>query len=253
MRREPGPVPGRAGRPGGPAGGAPDPGRYPHPAPGPEPGRLQTGLPPGPGSAEETCGGPKRSGGPPPLGGGAPPLPEEPPAPGEMERVFDVPEPEPVPGPAPRPAAQPAAQPAPQQRRPAQPVPLDGDRAFWPSFAAGLKGKVPPTVHPYLSNGQKVTGVWKNGSLTLWTDSEFTRAMLNKPAVLAGLKRAAADSFGGAPQVSVVCGTPPPEEPGPAPVQSAAPVKNVSGRSPQSPRKRMPWMLCWPLGSSLTT
>ena len=68
-------------------------------------------------------------------------------------------------------------------------------------------------MHPYLSNGQKVTGVWKNGSLTLWTDSEFTRAMLNKPAVLAGLKRAAADSFGGAPQVSVVCGTPPPEEP----------------------------------------
>lgn len=163
-----------------------------------------------------------------------PPLPEEPPAPGEMERVFDVPEPEPV-RPAPRPAAQPAAQPAPQQSAPAG-GPPDGDRAFWPSFAAGLKGKVPPTVHPYLSNGQKVTGVWKNGSLTLWTDSEFTRAMLNKPAVLAGLKRAAADSFGGAPQVSVVCGTPPPEEPGPAPVQSAAPVEREREK-PAEPQK----------------
>ncbi len=164
-----------------------------------------------------------------------PPLPEEPPAPGEMERVFDVPEPEPV-RPAPRPTVRPTVQPAPQQSAPAG-GPPDGDRAFWPSFAAGLKGKIPPTVHPYLSNGQKVTGVWKNGSLTLWTDSEFTRAVLNKPAVLAGLKRAAADSFGGAPQVSVVCGTPPPEEPGPAPVQSAAPVECEREKPAESPKE----------------
>ena len=159
------------------------------------------------------------------------PLPEEPPAPGEMERVFDVPEPEPV-----RSTARPTVQPTLQQSAPAG-GPPDGDRAFWPSFAAGLKGKIPPTVHPYLSNGQKVTGVWKNGSLTLWTDSEFTRAMLNKPAVLAGLKRAAADSFGGAPQVSVVCGTPPPEEPGPAPVQSAAPVEREREKPAEPPKE----------------
>ena len=164
-----------------------------------------------------------------------PPLPEEPPAPEEMERVFDVPEAEPV-RPAPRPTARPTVQPAPQQSAPAG-GPPDGDRAFWPSFAAGLKGKVPPTVHPYLSNGQKVTGVWKNGSLTLWTDSEFTRAMLNKPAVLAGLKRAAADSFGGAPQVSVVCGTPPPEEREPAPVQSAAPVEHEREKPAEPPKE----------------
>ena len=152
-----------------------------------------------------------------------PPLPEEPPAPGEMERVFDVPEAEPV-RPAARPTARPAVQPAPQQSAPAG-GPPDGDRAFWPSFAAGLKGKIPPTVHPYLNNAQKVTGVWKNGSLTLWTDSEFTRAMLNKPAVLLGLRRAAIDTFGVAPQVCVVCGTPPPEEPVSAPAQSAAPAE----------------------------
>ena len=152
-----------------------------------------------------------------------PPLPEEPPAHGEMERVFDVPEAEPV-RPAARPTARPAVQPAPQQSAPAG-GPPDGDRAFWPSFAAGLKGKIPPTVHPYLNNAQKVTGVWKNGSLTLWTDSEFTRAMLNKPAVLLGLRRAAIDTFGVAPQVSVVCGTPPPEEPVSAPAQSAAPAE----------------------------
>ena len=169
------------------------------------------------------------------------PLPEEPPAPGEMERVFDVPEPEPVPvRQPPRPAPRSAAQPAPRRTASAAASaagPADGDRAFWPAFAAGLKGKIPPTVHPYLNNAQKVTGVWKNGSLTLWTDSEFTRAVLNKPAVLAGLKRAAADSFGGAPQVSVVCGTPPPEEPGPAPVQSAAPVEHEREKPAEPPKE----------------
>ena len=166
-----------------------------------------------------------------------PPLPEEPPAPGEMERVFDVPEAEPVPvRQPPRPAPRSAAQPAPQQSAPAG-GPPDGDRAFWPSFAAGLKGKIPPTVHPYLNNAQKVTGVWKNGSLTLWTDSEFTRAMLNKPAVLLGLRRAAIDTFGVAPQVSVVCGTPPPEEPGPAPVQSAAPVEREREKPAEPPKE----------------
>ena len=164
-----------------------------------------------------------------------PPLPEEPPAPGEMERVFDVPEPEPV-RPAARPTARPAVQPAPQQSAPAG-GPPDGDRAFWPSFAAGLKGKIPPTVHPYLNNAQKVTGVWKNGSLTLWTDSEFTRAMLNKPAVLLGLRRAAIDTFGVAPQVSVVCGTPPPEEREPAPVQSAAPVEHEREKPAEPPKE----------------
>ena len=164
-----------------------------------------------------------------------PPLPEEPPAPGEMEREFDVPEPEPV-RPAARPTARPAVQPAPQQSAPAG-GPPDGDRAFWPSFAAGLKGKIPPTVHPYLNNAQKVTGVWKNGSLTLWTDSEFTRAMLNKPAVLLGLRRAAIDTFGVAPQVSVVCGTPPPEEREPAPVQSAAPVEHEREKPAEPPKE----------------
>ncbi|MCF2597063.1 DNA polymerase III subunit gamma/tau, partial [Pseudoflavonifractor phocaeensis] len=125
------------------------------------------------------------------------------------EYVFDEPAPPrpaaPVrPAPTPRPAARPAA---------AQPAPAGGDRAFWPSFAAGLRGKVPPSVIPYLNNPAKVTGVWKNGLLTLWTDTEFTRSMLNKPAVLEGLTQAAAASFGGQPRVSVVSGKPPAEEP----------------------------------------
>lgn len=130
-----------------------------------------------------------------------PPLPEEPPEEGEY--VFDAPEPAPeLPKAEPKPA--PAAAPAAQS---------GGDSAFWPSFAAGLKGKVPPTVMPYLNNPAKVTGVWKNGMLTLWVDSEFTRSMLNKPAVLEKLTRAAADTFGGQARVSVVTGTPPTAEP----------------------------------------
>ena len=66
---------------------------------------------------------------------------------------------------------------------------------------------------PYFHNPAKVTGVWKNGFLTLWVDSEFTRAMLNKPAVTQPLTQAAAAFFGTeAVRVSVVVGQPPAEE-----------------------------------------
>ena len=54
----------------------------------------------------------------------------------------------------------------------------------------------------------------ENGQLTLWVDSEFTRSMLNKPAILEGLAGAAAASFGGKAQVSIVTGAPPEEKKG---------------------------------------
>lgn len=149
-----------------------------------------------------------------------PPLPDEPPQ-KETEYVFDLPESPPVPEP-PRPAASEAG-PVPEQV-PAAPA---EQSAFWPSFAAGLRGKVPPTVMPYLSNPAKVAGVWKNGRLTLWVDNEFTRSMLNKPAVLEKLAQAAAASFGGEPQVSVVTGSPPPPEPAPAPVGEKDPLDEL--------------------------
>jgi len=108
------------------------------------------------------------------------------------------------------------AKPAPRAKKPAASSPTGGDRAFWTSFVAGLRGKVTPSVMPYLNNPDKVTGVWKNGVLTLWTDTEFTRNMLNKPAVVDGLTRAAEAAFGGQPRVSVVTGKPPAEETTPA-------------------------------------
>ncbi len=131
-----------------------------------------------------------------------PPLPEEPP---EEAYVFDAPVPEP-PGPK-EPAEPPRDGPGPA----APAASSAGDRSFWPSFAAGLRGKVSPSVYPYLNNSGKVAGVWKNGLLTLWVDSEFTRTMLNKPQVLEELAKAAAAAFGGQPRVSVVTGKPPEE------------------------------------------
>ena len=141
----------------------------------------------------------------------APPLPqaedrppwdeEEPPLPEEPEEEPSLPE-EPAPRPQPVPAKT-AGQSAPQPEKAADP-------SFWPAFAAQLKGKVPPTIMPYLHNPAKVQGVWKNGKLTLWVDGEFTRSMLNKPAVLEPMARAAAAAFGTEqPAVSVVVGQPP--------------------------------------------
>ena len=161
-----------------------------------------------------------------PVPDDTPPWEEErPPLPPEPEEEPSWPEPEAV---RPAPVVQPAA-PA-VQSAPAQPMTESGAQAgtsaFWPSFVAGLRGKVPASVLPYLNNPAKVTGVWKNKALTLWTDTEFTRAMLNKPPVLQGLSQAADACFGvtGA-RVSVIAGKPPAEDlAAPAP-QPQAPVQ----------------------------
>ena len=145
--------------------------------------------------------------------GERPPLPEEPPE--EADYVFEEPKPAPHPVP-PKPAA-------PMEQAASAPASCGGgDRTFWPSFAAGLRGKVSPSVLPYLNNPAKVTGVWKNGLLTLWVDTEFTRSMLNKPAILEGLAQAASDTFGTQARVSVVTGKAPAEDSVPAPVPAPA-------------------------------
>ena len=160
----------------------------------------------------------------PPWEEDGPPIPEEAP-PEEPDYVFEEPAPAPVRA-VPPAASSPtggdqggAASLKPRETAPAQAPQSGGDSAFWPSFAAGLRGKISPAVMPYLNNPSKVSGVWKNGKLTLWVDSELTRSMLNKPAVLEKLAQAATASFGGGAQVSVVTGTPPPAEP----AQPAAP------------------------------
>ena len=136
-----------------------------------------------------------------------PPLPPEP----EEEPSWTEPQPE---------RTAPPSAPAVSRPAPAEAV---ESSAFWPSFVAGLRGKVPPSVLPYLNNSAKVTGVWKNGALTLWVDTEFTRAMLNKPAILQTLSQAASACFG-VPEVrvSAVVGQPPaPQGAAPEPAAQA--------------------------------
>lgn len=136
-----------------------------------------------------------------------PPLPPEP----EEEPSWTEPQPE---------RTAPPSAPAVSRPAPAEAV---ESSAFWSSFVAGLRGKVPPSVLPYLNNSAKVTGVWKNGALTLWVDTEFTRAMLNKPAILQTLSQAASACFG-VPEVrvSAVVGQPPaPQGAAPEPAAQA--------------------------------
>ena len=138
-----------------------------------------------------------------------PPWEETPPLP---------PEPEEFPSPAP-PSQEPKPQAAPEpvQRASAaagtESAGTGGDTAFWPAFAAGLRGKVSPSMLPYFHNPAKVLGAWRNNTLTLWVDGEFTRNILNKPAILQALSQEASARFGAAnPRVSIVVGQPPSEE-----------------------------------------
>ena len=78
---------------------------------------------------------------------------------------------------------------------------------------------------PYLNNPDKVSGVWQNNTLTLWTDSEFTRTMLNKPAILEALVQAAQARFGVCTRAAVVTGKAPQQTQAPAPVSTPAPAQ----------------------------
>lgn len=61
-------------------------------------------------------------------------------------------------------------------------------------------------------NPEKTVGTWKNGVLTLWVDSAFTKAMLNKPNITEVLAQAAGQRFGGQARVAFQIGKPSPED-----------------------------------------
>ena len=84
-----------------------------------------------------------------------------------------------------------------------------GERSFWPDLAAALRGSVPAGQYPFLCNPAMVTGTYENGVLTLWTKDDFTRTMINVPAVTEPVSTAASARFGQAVRVTVVVGTPP--------------------------------------------
>jgi DNA polymerase-3 subunit gamma/tau len=136
-----------------------------------------------------------------------PPLPEEP----ALEREPQSPEE--LQPPAPLQSA-----PAPQSAPAASNLVSGGeDRDFWPSFAAGLRGKISPSLMPYFTNPARVIGIWRPGVLTLWVDSDFTRNMLHKPAVVDVLVQAAQARFAGPARVEFKVGQPP--------TQAAAPTQ----------------------------
>ena len=196
-----------AGRPGGPAGGAAgrrDSGSVVTPAsggPGPNRPRRSSPAQPGPRRAAQ-AGGPQR-GGHPPWEEEEPPLPPEP----EEEPSYDLPVPAP---------AQPEAPPAPA-RRPSRPPPSPsggggGTSAFWPAFAAGLAGKVPPSVQPFLNNPPKSPACGRTASSPCgWTASLPGPCSTSPPSPSPWPRRRPPSSRGGG-RVSVVVGQPPAED-----------------------------------------
>ena len=155
----------------------------------------------------------------PPWAMDEPPMPDDD---GEMVRDWGVPD-APVAAPkkavvksAPTPKP-PAPRPAPAPVTPLRVEPVTApsqmttgeDTTFWRSFCTGLTGKIPPSIKPYVTNPAKVGGSWRTGVLTLWVDSPFTKAMLDKPANIAPIAEAATAHFGGETRVMVQVGKPP--------------------------------------------
>lgn len=126
--------------------------------------------------------------------------------------------------PAPEPPPAPKAPPAPPKVEPVAPsAPSAPTGSFWSEFSAGLRGIIPPSALPYLMNKAAVSGTWGSGILTIWVADEFTKAMLNKPAVIEGLAKAASARFGQSARVIFSIGTPPAETSAPAPAPADEP------------------------------
>lgn len=100
-------------------------------------------------------------------------------------------------------ATKPASEPKPPA--PAAAAPAD----FWPTLAAGLKGRIPMGEYTFLANPSMVQGRVGEGVLTLYVDTGFTRDMLNKPGVLNVVSQAAGAMLGGTYRTALVVGPPP--------------------------------------------
>ena len=166
---------------------------------------------------------PARSEDRPPWEEECPPLPEEP-----GERINQVAEEETArPAVQPQRTAEPVRPAAPQQHALAQNAPAAqaapaGD--FWPELVASLKGRIPMGEYTFLANPAMVQGRAENGMLTLYTDSDFTRTMINKPGILSVVAQTASARLGGQMRVTVTVGQAPPVSAVPAAPAAAAPA-----------------------------
>lgn len=84
---------------------------------------------------------------------------------------------------------------------------------FWPGLAASLKGRVPQSEYPYLSNPAMVQGTIDGPVLTLWAQNDFVKKMISKPKTLAAVEEAARVLPGGPYRAAVTVGTPPASAP----------------------------------------
>ena len=155
------------------------------------------------------------------------PVPKAAPKPAAPTPADDLPPWQEAPAPAPKPAPAPAPAPAPVEPPKPAPAPTpagESGGAFWDSFVTGLRGQISMAAYPYLSNRTQVRGTWKDGVLTVWVPDDFTKTILNKPAVTEVMAKAASARFGGSVRVAFSVGTPPAEAvntPAPAPAQDA--------------------------------
>ena len=132
---------------------------------------------------------------------------------------------EPAPAPKPAPAPRPVEPPRPAPEPKPAPAPSgESGGAFWDSFVTGLRGQISMAAYPYLSNRTQVRGTWKDGTLTVWVPDDFTKTILNKPAVTEVMAKAAGARFGGSARVAFAVGTPPAEAVS-APAASPAPAQ----------------------------
>lgn len=117
---------------------------------------------------------------------------------------------------------EPAQPPPPSHTKAAQPPvakmppPAAGD---WASFLHTIQD-LPPMASSFLRKGDSVTGVFGEGTLTLWVDSELTKGVLSRGDTLELLQKAAASYTGQACRVVIKLGEP---EPTPAQTTPAQP------------------------------
>ncbi len=61
----------------------------------------------------------------------------------------------------------------------------------WSQFAVTLKGKIPPSAYTFISKPNFSTGKFEENTLTIYLDSDMTKALLNKKETLQVLKEEA--------------------------------------------------------------
>lgn len=99
----------------------------------------------------------------------------------------------------------------PEPQKPERKIPVSSSPvqdSFWTTFALSLRGKVPPAVYTYLKNPGFVTGMYAEGLLTLWVESELIQKTVGKPEVLETVRMLAEKQLGGELRITVSVGKP---------------------------------------------